>query len=51
LEEEALNLILWRTGFGRGYGYVVKTQELMNSSYHDTFTPGVHGFYADISLI
>jgi hypothetical protein len=32
LEEEALDLTLWRTGFGRGYGPVVRqTTEWMNT--------------------
>jgi hypothetical protein len=29
LQEEALDLTLWRTGFGRGYGLVAKRDTMM----------------------
>jgi len=38
LKEEALDLTLWRTGFGRGYGPVVRqTSEWISDVYNVSF--------------
>jgi len=50
LKEEALDRILWKTYFGRGYGFVVReATELMNE-FACFFTCKIGWFYRAIAV-